>query len=151
MKAGDNIISDAKGKAEILSNQFSSVFTVEDCSTFPNQSLCSIPPIDELHITEQGIQHLLENLPSHKAPGPDELPSQILKLCAEELAPILKVLFDQSLSTSALPNDWKSANITPIFKKGNRNSPANYRPISLTSTCCKSARTHNFSPYNEPP
>ena len=57
----------------------------------------------------------------------------ILKHCANEIAPILQVIFTQSLSTGSLLNDWLSANICPVLKKGNRNSASNYRPISLTS------------------
>ena len=36
-----------------------------------------------------------------------------------------------------LPEDWKRANVIPIFKKGKTSDPGNYRPISLTSTVCK--------------
>ncbi len=43
----------------------------------------------------------------------------------------------QTLSTGELPEDWLKANISPIFKKGNRNLPENYRPVSLTCICCK--------------
>jgi len=44
-----------------------------------------------------------------------------------------------SLSTGILPRDWKSANVAPVFKKGNNNLAENYRyrPISLTCVCCK--------------
>jgi len=63
--------------------------------------------------------------------------SFILKHCAQQIAPILKVIFTQSLSSSSLPKDWLTANISPIFKKGTRNNPTNYRPISSTSLCCK--------------
>ena len=48
-----------------------------------------------------------------------------------------RFIFQSSLDQGQLPQDWKSANITPIYKKGNRTDPANYRPISLTSTCSK--------------
>ena len=41
------------------------------------------------------------------------------------------------MTSGILPNDWLSANITPIFKKGDRTNPSNYRPISLTAICCK--------------
>lgn len=51
MKVGDNIIKDAAGEAETLSNQFSSFFTIEDHSTFPNHLLSNILPIDNLIIT----------------------------------------------------------------------------------------------------
>ena len=72
-----------------------------------------------------------------KAPGPDNIPTWILQTCSAEIAPVLQVIFTQSLKTHMLPKDWLCANITPIFKKGDRSSPVNYRPISLTSVCCK--------------
>ena len=58
--------------------------------------------------------------------------SYILKSCSAEIAPI-----KQSLNTGELPSDWLTAHICPVFKKGNRSAPSNYRPISLTSSCCK--------------
>ena len=53
------------------------------------------------------------------------------------IAPVLQTIYSQSLKHATLPQDWLLANITPVFKKGNRSSPANYRPISLTSVLCK--------------
>jgi hypothetical protein len=60
-----------------------------------------------------------------------------LQLAANELAPALRVIFQKSITTGELPLSWLQANITPIFKKGDRTVPSNYRPISLTSICCK--------------
>ena len=42
-----------------------------------------------------------------------------------------------SLETDVVPDDWKAANVTPIFKKGSKNEIGNYRPVSLTSQICK--------------
>ena len=47
------------------------------------------------------------------------------------------MLFTQSLNTGTLPEDWFTANISPVYKKGCRSIPSNYRPISLTSVCSK--------------
>jgi len=47
------------------------------------------------------------------------------------------IIFKKSLSETCIPDDWKSANITPIYKKGSRNLAENYRPVSLTSQTCK--------------
>ncbi len=47
------------------------------------------------------------------------------------------MIFQRSMDTGGVPEDWKSANVTPIFKKGAKSEPGNYRPVSLTSICCK--------------
>ena len=62
---------------------------------------------------------------------------RILKEVKEVIALPLKLIFDTSLSQGVLPLDWRSGDITPIFKKGNKTSVENYRPISLTSVVCK--------------
>ena len=85
----------------------------------------------------QGVAELLEGLNGGKASGPDELPNLILKNAANEISPFLKIIFDQSLQTGKLPDDWVEANVAPVFKKGDRHSPANYRPTSLTCVCAK--------------
>jgi len=74
---------------------------------------------------------------TQKASGPDYIPAFVLYHCATEIAPILTVIFSQSLNTVEIPSDWLRANVVPIFKKGDRHNPSNYRPISLTSICCK--------------
>jgi len=65
--------------------------------------------------------------------------------CCDEIAPVLAVIFTQSLNLGNLPKDWLTANVTPIFKKGDRANPSNYQPISLTSICI---RTHSLPLYN---
>ena len=60
-----------------------------------------------------------------------------MKETAEVTAPILKIIFERSLHTGDVPYDWRIANVTPIYKKGERCDPQNYCPISLTSICCK--------------
>ena len=62
------------------------------------------------------------------------------------------ILFTQSFNSGELPNDWLTANITPVFKKGDKSNPSNYRPISLTSLCCKLMEhilCHNIMNYLE--
>ena len=95
------------------------------------------PCMPEIVIKTDGVEKLLRNLSPHKASGPDSLPNTILKNCAAELAPIISDIFQQSLDTGSLPSDWRNANISPVFKKGNKHTASNYRPVSLTSVCCK--------------
>ena len=63
--------------------------------------------------------------------------AKILKECAEVLYEPLTNLFNKSLSTCEYPTCWKEANVTPIYKKNDKDKPNNYRPISLTSTLSK--------------
>ena len=62
---------------------------------------------------------------------------RILKELKNEIALSLKLIFECSLATKLLPEDWKLGNITPIFKKGKKSCVNNYRPVSLTCVLCK--------------
>ena len=131
------LISDNIQKAELLNDQFSSVFSNEDLSSLPQALPCMFPSIPDIVIVPDGIEKLLLNLQANKAPGPDGITPRILKETAAEIAPILSIIFQRSLDTCQLPSDWKLANVSPIYKKGERTKPSNYRPVSLTSVCCK--------------
>ena len=62
---------------------------------------------------------------------------KVLKSCSIQLAKPLSKIFEKSFETGILPQPWLQANIIPLFKKGNKLDPTNYRPISLTSIVCK--------------
>ena len=130
-------IQDAKGKAEALSNQYCSVFTDEDLTDIPSMSGIAYPTISDINIDVEGVDKLLKNINVKKANGPDGVSSQILRDLSEELSPVIVKIFSQSLNSGELPDDWLTANITAIFKKGKKCDPANYRPVSLTSVTCK--------------
>ena len=72
-----------------------------------------------------------------KSPGPDAIHPHLLKNCADLLALPLSCIFQKSFQNSCLPDDWKSAVVTPLFKKGSKLDPGNYRPVSLTCVSCK--------------
>ena len=93
--------------------------------------------LSKIHISEEGVRKLLKGLNPNKACGPDGISPRVLKELADEVAPILTLLFRTSMDTGTVPEDWRSANITPVFKKGEYYDPANYRPVSLTSIPCK--------------
>ena len=93
--------------------------------------------MDGIHVSEDGVRKLLQKSNPRKVTGPDMIPARMLKECSEDLAPILAIVFNKSIQTGQVPDDWKKANVSAIFKKGQRYDPANYRPVSLTCFCCK--------------
>ena len=108
----------------------------------PTSSLPSLGPspfsdVPAFEIGTAGVKKLLPGLKPHKASGPDNIPTRFLREAANELAPALCLILTASLNQGYVPDDWKTADVTPIFKKGDRSTPANYRPISLTAVCCK--------------
>ncbi len=123
-------------KAEALSSQFSSVFTAENNHNIPSFNV-NCPSMPNITITSSGVLKLLTEVKTNKSTGPDELAPRLLKECAREITPLITLLFNKSLSSSHVPADWKIANICPVFKKGCRNLPENYRPVSLTSVVSK--------------
>ena len=124
----------SEDKANVLTTYFQSVFTDENLSNIPTLGTNIYPSVSSITFSTQGNETILANLDPNKSSGPNNLHPYILKHCAHVIAPILKIIFTQSMSSGGLPTDWLTANITPILKKGNRSSPLNYR---LTSICCK--------------
>lgn len=137
LKVNGSLFNEARDKAEILSKQYQSVFTKDDASNVPSLGISPYPAVDDLFVSSEGVLKLLKGLNINKAPGPDGIYPQVLKMCADEIAPILQIIYNQSISTGKLPKDWRKANISPIFKRGSRSDAANYRPVSLTSISCK--------------
>ena len=137
LKKDGNLITTNEDKANLLSENFQRVFTTEDLSNIPNMGDSNIPNISPINFNLNGILKLLKGLNVKKACGPDQIPIRVMKYAAQEIAPVMEVIFNQSLNSGILPDDWLTANVTPIFKKGKKSDPCNYRPVSLTSVSCK--------------
>ena len=136
LKHGTEVVCEGHEKANILNEYFSGVFTRED-DNVPTSLPAFYPCVCDPVITLDGVVKLLQDLKSSKASGPDMIPNRVLKEAAVETAPFLVLLFQASLDQGILPKEWKHAYVSPIYKKGDRSLPVNYRPVSLTCTCCK--------------
>lgn len=129
--------SDNQSKANILNDQFKSVFTKEDHTNLPDKGRSPFNTMEQINISERGVLKLLKTQKPHKATGPDDIPAFILRSAANQLAPILTRIYQYSLEAGEVPQDWRDALVVPIYKKGERHIAANYRPVSLTSISCK--------------
>ena len=124
-------------KADILNTAFASTFTIEDTRNIPNIENETLKLMEEFAINENVVETELKLLKANKAPGPDKIYARILKELGNEIVPILTKLFNKSLNEGIVPDAWKTANVIPIYKKGDKSDPLNYRPVSLTSSPCK--------------
>ena len=87
----------------------------------------------DVEIKEEKVDKLLSQLKPSKSQGPDNLHPKLLKETSEELNTPPTIIFRKSVDEGVIPDIWKKANVTAIFKKGDRKKAENYRPISLTS------------------
>ena len=79
----------------------------------------------EITVDPKGVLKLLNCRKIHKAPGPDGLSARVLKERSSEIAPILAFIYNESLAQGNVPDDWRQANVAPVFKKGEKYDPAN--------------------------
>ena len=138
------LFCDPASKSNILHRQIKSAFSAN--YKFTKKEFIKSKRIDHsikhqkmkpFNITTNGIIKLLKNLNPYKAQGPDNISPRILKELADEISPLLQLIYTKSLDTGEVPADWRTANVSPVYKKGLKSAAENYRPISLTSVCCK--------------
>jgi hypothetical protein len=130
-------VSDDQGMSELLNKFFSSVFTREDTSEIPVAAEMETEFLEEVDINQGRVREKIQQLKPTAAARPDGLGPRLLQELEDEVTPALTIIFQRSIQEGEIPEDWKSANVTPIFKKGSKSDAGNYRPVSLTSVCCK--------------
>lgn len=140
--AGDSI-SEAFSKFFHSSFLTSSSSLVSPVVDVPPMSVASLGAIS---VEEIQVCRLLKQLDSAKSAGPDQLPAIFLIRCSDTIALPITLLFRRSLTESIVPDVWKRAYVTPIFKKGNRTEVSNYRPISKLCIISKVLEKIKFIP-----
>ena len=127
------MIKTPEAKVDCLNRLFSSVFNTD--SSIPEQELVEQDlTLGNIILSKKLILDKLTSIKTDKSPGPDTILPRVLYECRFELVNPLYVLFRACCEQSKIPSEWKKANVIPIYKKGKKSDPSNYRPISLTST-----------------
>ena len=108
-------------------------FFSQQCKPVINNSVLPILRFLTNHITigNDEIISLIRKINPNKATGSDGISGQMLLIRDESVILPLQIIFTNILSTTIYPDMWKLANVTPIFKKGDKQLIKNYRPISL--------------------
>ena len=139
---GDTTADTDVEKAEVLNSFFASVFTEEDLENQPTfaERACGVQ-LTTVNITSERVKNIIKNLNTAKSPGPDGMHPCVLVALKKELTKPIKMIFEISLYQGCLPQCWREGHVTPVFKKGKRDTPENSRPVSLMSVTCKVMET----------
>ena len=136
LKINNNIIINDQEIAATLNSYFSSVFNTNNGTGEMNSEPISEHELNDIEFDIGDIKKVIYNMKIGPS-GPDNISVKFIKTFENEVSGPLFKIFQKSLSSGQVPNDWKLANVTPIFKKGNKSDPSNYRPVSLTCVVCK--------------
>lgn len=132
------VVEKDEDMVELLNKQFSSVFTREKLGDFGLGNISSsFEVLENINIEPEVIRKHILDLKVGKATGPDEIHARVLKEGIDSVTEALTLIFTRSLRFVEIPQDWKLANVVPIFKKGRKDDVSNYRPVSLTCIVCK--------------
>ena len=135
MESPDGLVVDGnQERANILSKYFASVFLKEESVPLPNfDDRNYAQELNIISVTELKISKAIDRIKPSKSAGPDNIHPKILKECKRAMPKPLKIIFEKSVKECKIPDIWKSAYVTAIYKFGPKSKPENYRPISLTS------------------
>ena len=138
--ANGNLIYDPVEKANVLLEQYSSVYSSTGYDGELLNEISVIPGprcLDTVDISLDDINDAIDDLSAGSSPGPDGIPALLLKQCKNSLQTPIRMLWRNSMLSGVIPQKLKFGSVTPIYKGGDKCDPKNYRPITLTSHIIK--------------
>ena len=137
----DKDITEPQGVCDTLNNYFCTVGpelvqSLNPCGHSDFKKYCPFPCKNSMFcspVTPDEISRIIHKFPNNKAPGRDQISGRILKEISDSVITPLAYIFNLSFTTGIVPDLIKIAKVVPVYKKGERNVPGNYRPISLLS------------------
>ena len=153
------IVTDDQEVATLLNDYFASVFTKnekkdelefvpaanEELNFSANSN--QVKKLEHFNITEEEVKKAIGHFKPNKSPGIDNITSTYALEIKDIIAKPLQILFNKSIELNEVPDDWKKANVTALYKKGEKSKAENYRPVSLTSLFGKAMEKNNQGTY----
>ena len=134
-------VASTAGKADIFGKYFASKCSLggidKHAEVLPPVRPRTQAKLQHVRFRKAAVKHLLAELDTTKALGPDNISTRVLRECAGQLAAPVARLFSFFMRQGVMPRSWKLANVTPVYKKKSKSDPSNYRPISLLSILSK--------------
>ena len=146
LNIGNKVITDLRDISEAMNSHFVNIgnnlaANLPTSDTDYTRFLTFDPPLfAEFHfhgVLEDEILNAIDSLHIKKATGIDKISARMLKENKMSLLPVLTYLINNVISSSTFPDNLKIARVTPLFKKGSKSDPNNYRPISILSVLSK--------------
>ena len=133
-------VEDLQEKANNLNNHFGNISRIDDPEgplPEPGVYRNDIPTINSINVTPERVTKAIKRSKRKSAMGPDGLSNNVLKNCADSIAPFLARYFQKCINHGLMPSSWKTAHVVPVFEGGAKEDVANYRLISLLSCSSK--------------
>ena len=128
------VISENQGNADLHNSYFNNVFQKEESEPLPNfEERQFLQELSTITLTSNKISKTIDRVKPSKSQGPDNIHLMIIKDCKNTLLLPLKLILQLSIEEGKIPEIWKKAHVSAIFKSCSKSKPENYRPISLTS------------------
>jgi len=132
-----DLVTNENEMANILNSCFARVFTQDNVDDGPPIKYILFNQLNSLLFTKEDIKEKVKNLKPNSAPGNDEITVKQIQVMSHLICKPLEIIFNKTIESGIVPLSWREANVTPIFKKGDKSIASKYRPVSLTSICGK--------------